>query len=161
MVIARVPFRSVSVATVLMTVGFASIAFGGADNAKLDCESATSSETSTRLSGDVPGDFAEFSLKLEVEGSSILMSSPDDKIEVVTELSKGVFTLTVEHSDRRSLRLYAVPSSVKVKGGSRRLFNATFDAVMLQAPKPGYSGPPTAASLVKDIKLTCTLKHHI
>jgi hypothetical protein len=100
-------------------------------------------------------------LKLEVGGNSIVMSYPDDKIEVVTELSKGVFTLAVAHSDGRALRLYAVPSSVKVKGGSRSLFDATFDALMLEAPRPGYSGPLTAASVLKDVKLTCTLNHHI
>jgi hypothetical protein len=150
-----------ALAAAFATLASVPSAFGGADNAKLNCESASSQANPARLSGDVPGDVAEFSLTLDVGGDSIVMSSPDDKIEVVTELSKGVFTLAVAHADGRSLQLYAVPSSVKVKGGSRRLFHATFDAVLLKAPKPGYKGPLMAASMLRDIKLTCTLKHEI
>ena len=140
---------------------FASVAFGGASNAKLDCKSESANKTPVRLTGDVPGDFAEFSLKLDVGGNSIVMSTPDDKIEVVAELSKGVFTLAVERADGRSLRLYAVPSTVKVKGGSRRLFDARFDAVLLEAPNPGSADPLAEASMLKDVKLGCTMKHEI
>ena len=137
------------------------VASAGANNARLDCKSVDQNKKRVRLHGDVPGDFAEFSLTLEVGDSSITMSMPDDKIEVVTELSKGVFTLAVALADGRPLKLYAIPTSLKVKGGSRRLFDASFDAVLLEAPKPGYVGPLTAASMTKDVKLTCTLKHDI
>lgn len=85
-----IPARSIPVTlgVLLGVAGLATEARAGANNAALDCKSRPSSKTSVRLSGDVPGDFAEFS-------------------------------------------------------------------------RPRYSGPLTAAAVLKDVRLTCTLDHHI
>jgi hypothetical protein len=156
------PFRSIiGLLAASLLMASTPNAFGGANNADLECKSASSSKPAVRLFGNVPGDFAEFELTFRAGDDAIVMKAPDDKIEVVTELAKGVFTLAVELADGRSLRLYAVPPSVKVKGGSRRLFTASFEALLLEAPKPGYKGPLMAQSLLKDIKISCTLKHSI
>jgi hypothetical protein len=147
-------------ALVFLATALHGSARAGSNNADLDCK-ASGTRQPVSLRGSIPGDFAEFSLTLERGGTSVSMSSPDDRINVVIELAKGVFTMAVNVRDGRELSMYAVPSSVRVKGGSQRLFDATFDAVLLTAPRPGHVGPQTSASLLHDVKMTCTLHHQI
>lgn len=134
-------------------------ALAGASNADLRCNERSPKDSGTTISGSIPGDYAEFDLKLESAGESILMTEGKEAISVITNFSHRVFTLAVLFPDSRSLKLYAIPKSVRAKGGASREVTATFDAILVEAPKPGYTGPPYYDSLIRDISLSCTFEH--
>jgi hypothetical protein len=153
------PFAVLLAALALSTS--AAPANAGASNAILECNSRTGSATHVRLHGDIPGDLADFSLTLEVDGKSLAMTPAEDTIDIIIELARGVFTLAVERKDHGDLRMYAVPKSVRLHGGSRRLFDARFDAVLLSAPKPGFDDPMMSDEMLHDVRLACTLHHSV
>jgi len=151
-------------ATLLVPLAFLALApsaRAGANNANLDCRSSERNPMHVRLHGDIPGDLADFSLTLEVDGKSLVMTPAEDTIDVIIELARGVFTLAVERKDQGDLRMYAVPRSVRLKGGSRRLFEARFDAVLLSAPMPGSDDPMMTDAMLRDVKLACTMQHKV
>jgi hypothetical protein len=115
-------------------LGLPGIALAGADNASLECTGKYNNGVIS-LTGSVPGDLAEF--------------------------DKGVFTVAATEPDRRNLLLYAIPKSVQAQGGARRNVKASFDAILMEAPKPGYKGPINYYSLIREVPLHCTFKHEV
>ena len=89
------------------------------------------------------------------------MADNNGTINVITAFDKGVFTIAVSLKDTRNLLLYAIPKTVKAHGGSRREVKARFEAILLEAPKPGYKGPVNYDSIVEDVPLTCSFEHAI
>lgn len=89
------------------------------------------------------------------------MSDNNETINVITDFSKGVFTVAVTLKDTRQLLLYAIPSTVKTQSGANGLIKARFDAILLEAPKPGYEGEVTYNSLIHKVPLACTYKYSI
>jgi hypothetical protein len=133
----------------------------GAANALLECKSVGQKRGELALSGDIPGDFAEFHLKLKSNTAELLMSDEKDRIYVIEDFNRQVFTIAVGREDDRNLQLYAIPGSIKARSGANRLLNARFDAILLEAPKPGYVGPVNYQSMLRGVKMSCTYKYSI
>jgi hypothetical protein len=93
------------------------------------------------------------------DGTASVAMKPDqkDRAHVVAAFEDRVFTLAVARADGRDLRLYAVPRSITFKKGPLEL-HARFEAVLLQAPKPGQSG---ADALLRAVKLSCLYDYEI
>ncbi len=122
------------IATALISASlFTAPAFAGASNTIVKCQSA---DGKVALEGDVPGDFAEFSLSgkfgsgpmgvLEIysrTNQSTGKTEGDGHVGVVEELEEGVFTIDAKDSEgMKSIQLYALPKTVKLKkAGSTRL----------------------------------------
>jgi hypothetical protein len=132
----------------------------GSNNADFRCQS-TQGKAKVTLEGNIPGDFASFELRLSGPTGTSTMSDRDDRISVIENFAKGVFTIAVTRADDRNLLLYAVPSTVKRTGGPNGETKATFSAVLLEAPKPGYSGPVAYDSVLRNVKLSCTYEYSI
>lgn len=131
------------------------IVLAGASDATLECNTK-SGKGGITLSGSIPGDFDEFELRLKSANGVFDMDDNNGTINVITAFDKGVFTIAVSlKEDTRNLLLYAIPKTVKAHGGSRRLVKARFEAILLEAPKPGYD------SIVEDVPLTCSFEHDI
>jgi hypothetical protein len=126
----------------------------GAANAKLDCTSA--GKRPTRLGGEIPGDFAEFSLTLADAKGTVRMTDEADRIFVITAFERKVFTVAVGLGDQRNLLLYAIPATIAARSGEDRRLDATFDAVLVEAPKPGYTGPALGQSTIEDVRMKCS-----
>lgn len=125
----------------LLAISFNCVA--GASNAELKCNSIKNKVT---LEGDIPGDYADFNLTLK-NNKTIIMGNEDDRIEVVTNLSQHIFIASVMLSNKDYFLLYAVPNSIKYRGGSSRLFSANFKAVLNTSSE--------------QIGMQCTLNHSI
>ena len=117
----------------------------GAANAELSCESISKARGSITLKGEIPGDFAEFSLVTAQADKSMRVTDQNggqDQIHVVESWKDRVFTLTVvAQNPLGQLQLYALPNSVvraKIPNGSK----VRFTAIALQLPIPGYAGAP-------------------
>lgn len=135
-------------------------AMAGAANADLNCKSIGASKPVTLLVGSIPGDFAEFDLVLKHGNKSITMKSEKDHIGVITNFTHKVFTISVMTSNYERLSFYAIPKSIKYKGGASRLYTAKFTAILVSAPKPGTKTPRyTSGSFLKGVKMNCTLHH--
>lgn len=139
----------------------------GADNAQLQCSSVAgpkSKQPVVAIAGDIPGDFAEFTLTVTQDGKSLVVSDQNgkrDQVHVVESWSSRVFTLVVAAKDPlHELKLYAVPSSVvvsKIPGGRKVKFNAIAELL----PIPGFTGSINAASFHHDVQLKCTWQYEI
>jgi hypothetical protein len=137
------------------------VSLAGASNATLECN-PKSAQSSTTLTGSIPGDFAEFSLQLKNKNGVVNMSENNETINVIADFKKGVFTVAVTLKDTRNLLLYAIPNTVKTQsGGANRQIRARFDAILLEAPKPGYNGEVTYDSLIRKVPLACTYEYEI
>jgi hypothetical protein len=133
-------------------------AWAGANNAKFQCQGKSSLNQSLTLSGSIPGDFSDFELRLQNKSGAIVMNQVRDKINVIAAFDRRVFTMAVTLADGRNLLLYAIPTSVKAKGGQRREVKASFDAILLEAPKPGVTGNDRS-SIIRDVPLRCSFNH--
>lgn len=133
----------------------------GAANAQLECRSVDSKTGTLTLKGSIPGDFAEFRLELENKQGKVVMSDAQDNIHVIEDFKRQVFTMTVARVDGPDLQLYAIPNTIKVRRGANRLVDASFDAILLEAPKPEYDGPVDSESVLRGIKMRCTYKYSI
>ena len=132
----------------------------GAANADFHCTSAPGAPK-LALEGNIPGDFASFELRLSSETATETMTDADERISVIENFAKGVFTVAVTRADDRNLLLYALPTTIKLTRGPNREVRASFSAMLLQAPKPGHLGPQTYESTLRDVPLTCTYVHSI
>lgn len=137
--------------------------FAGAANAELECVSVGKKGDRMTLKGDIPGDFAEFSLEFKVGEKSVEMNdrSRDDTLAVVNNWKRKVFTVYVDSKNGyRNLVMYAVPASVR----TRKRKNETtvkFQAILEQAPIPEYEGPLMYKAFVHDVKMKCTWRYSI
>jgi hypothetical protein len=72
-----------------------------------------------------------------------------------------VFTITVARKDGRNLILYAIPRAIIYKTRWHTT-HARFNAVLMEAPKPGYSGPSYIYdSMIREVKMVCTYDYEI
>lgn len=134
------------------------IVLAGASNSNLECKTK-SGNGGISLSGSIPGDFAEFELRVKRGNNFVDMDGTNGTINVISDFDRGVFTVAVTLEDTRNLLLYAIPESVKAQGGARREVRARFDAILLEAPKPGHKGHINYDSVIRDVLLSCTLEH--
>ena len=134
------------------------IVLAGASNATIECNTKYGKSGIT-LSGSIPGDFAEFELRIKNANGVFDMADNNGTINVITAFDHGVFTIAVTMKDTRNLLLYAIPKTVKAQGGNSREVKARFDAILLEAPKPGYKGPVNYDSVVRDVPLNCSFEH--
>lgn len=137
------------------------LVIAGAGNAELHCKAKTSGYVGMTISGSIPGDLAEFDLQIKSASGVVVMTNAKEKISVITAFDQGVFTVAVTLPDSRDLLLYAVPKTVKSQGGSRREVTASFDAMLIEGPKPGYKGPVNYESMIRDVLFRCTFEHSV
>ena len=117
----------------------------------------------TALQGSIPGDFAEFNLLLKHGKKRLYFKDKKGyTISVISRLEHKVFTLSLFMPDEAPMTLYALPRSVKYKQGENGAFKASFNAVLLLAPKPGIRPPRnTAADYLQDVKMKCSIDYSI
>ena len=148
------------IAAALSASCLASTARAGANNADFHCVS-TQGKAKVTLDGNIPGDFASFELRLSDSVGATVMTDRHERISVVENFAKGVFTIAVTREDGRNLLLYALPATVKRSVGSGGESRARFSAVLLEAPKPGYEGPASYETTLRDVSLSCTYEYSI
>ncbi len=113
---------------VCLLASFPVLLHAGASNAELSCVATNTSGSGITLKGDIPGDTAEFNLTLTNRHGARVWSDADGSAHSVIAFSKGVFTLTLQFNDGAELVLYAIPNTVKAKGGDARLVDARIAA---------------------------------
>ena len=151
-------FRAIAASLVVLL--WSSAVHAGAANADFHCTSAAGAPKLT-LDGDIPGDFASFELRLSSQAATATMTDREERISVVENFAKGVFSIAVTKADDRNLLLYALPATVKHSRGPNSEVRAHFSAVLLQAPRPGHVGAATNESTLRNIPMTCTYVHYI
>src|SRR5688500_10586281 len=83
-------------AMVAMSLPVAAMAPAGAANATIACKSVSTKGGVIHLSGNIPGDLAEFELSLKRNNAETTMSSTaDEEIIVVDDFANKVFTMVV------------------------------------------------------------------
>jgi hypothetical protein len=141
-------FRFVSI--VIFHLSLAGIVLAGSANATLECRS----QDGVTLTGDIPGDFMEFNLSLSMGKSTLKVSDKKEKIFVTEDFLHNVFGLVVDRQDNSPLQLYAIPSTMKSKGG-----DSLFDAVLKQAPHP--QDPDSFQKILRDVDMNCRYHYSI
>jgi hypothetical protein len=164
-----------SVAMFLAATSFAHpTARAGFAPAVLTCKSVLRAGAVT-LSGEIPGDYETFSLKIKngkeehelkslnaidrdmdpelrakLEESGVIAN--DRVITVVEDFKRGIFTMTLRRTDVYDLRLYALPSTIqsRISPNSKK---ASFEAMMLEGD--GYP------NWNKAVRMRCTYDHSI
>ena len=148
-------------------------ASAGAAPAVLTCKSVAGAGGVITLSGQIPGDYEVFDLKIKkgkkeyaiksldaidrdldpqvrakLEGDGVI--AKDRVITVVEDFKRGVFTMVLRRADSYELRLYALPPTIRTRI-SPNSTKATFEAIMLEGDI-GYSKP---------VRMRCTYDHSI
>ena len=126
---------NVGLAAIIATLLLTGYALAGSDNAELRC---VSKDKKVTISGNIPGDFAEFELAFTENGATITMSSgPEtdgkDRVLVHEDFKNGVFAVGVALSSGYDFTLYGIPRSVRK---SAKRTNKRFQAVLQTAPRP-------------------------
>lgn len=132
----------------------------GSNNADFHCTSSPGS-AKLALDGNIPGDFASFELRLSNSAGTTTMSDHNERISVIENFEKGVFSIAVTSADYRNLLLYAIPATIKHSAGPYGESKARFSAVILEAPEPGNVGPVNSESTLRNIRLSCTYDYAI
>jgi hypothetical protein len=135
--------------------------YAGSNNAELHCSATNAGGSGITLKGEIPGDLAEFKLTLANRNGAVKYSDDDGVAHSVIAFSKGVFTLVVQLNSGFDLILYAIPSTLKAKGGDSRLVDANFDAILLRAPRPGYQPESTQDAYVRNVPMRCSFHHSV
>ena len=133
----------------------------GAANGQLQCSAKVDKYLEIILSGEIPGDKAEFALtntwragKNQVQA----WKDTDSTIVVFNDLSQQVLTFEVRSSaEHPTLRLMAIPKSVKRKTGAHGAEKATFKA-KVELPDP--VNPKSWESILR-IEMTCKYSYSI
>ena len=146
---------------VLSMLACATQLHAGASNATLNCKATNTGGSGITLDGEIPGDFAEFNLTLANRNGALKYSDADGTATTVTAFSQGVFTLKLQLNDGAELVLYAIPKTVKAKGGDARLVDASFDALLMRAPRPGYDPKSTLDAYVRNVPMRCQFHHSV
>jgi hypothetical protein len=145
----------------LSLLAFATQLYAGASNATLSCQATNAGGSGITLEGEIPGDFAEFNLTLSNRNGTLKYSDADGTATTVIAFSTGVFTLALQLNDGTELVLYAIPKTVKAKGGDARLVEASFDALLLRAPRPGFDPKATLDAYVRNVPMRCQFQHSV
>ena len=146
---------------VLSLAAFATQLHAGASNAALSCQATNAGGSGITLEGEIPGDFAEFNLTLVNRNGALKYSDADGTATTVIAFSQGVFTLALQLNDGAELVLYAIPKTVKAKGGDARLVEANFDALLMRAPRPAYDPKSTLDAYVRNVPMRCQFQHSV
>jgi hypothetical protein len=133
----------------------------GASNAKLTCKATNTGGSGVSIEANIPGDFAEFDFTLSNKDGKFNWSQADGAALPVTAFSKGVFTFVLQLKSGQDLALYALPKTIKAKGGDSRLVDATFDALLLRAPRPGHDPKSLQDAYIRNVPLRCSFHHSI
>jgi hypothetical protein len=173
----RIPPIAICLITTLIFAGvclaLSPRASAGAAPAVLTCKSVAGAGGAITLSGDIPGDYETFDLKIKkgktqreiksldtidrdldpqlrakLEEDGVIAN--DRMITVVEDFKRGVFTLVLRKADSYELRLYALPPTIRARI-SPNSTKATFEAIMLE----GDIGAN------KPVKMRCTYDHSI
>lgn len=138
------------------------LAVSGANNAVLNCVSTANSGEKLRLTGSIPGDFSEFSLTLSSGRSSLTLSDSSGTISVIDDFKNLMFTISVMGKDQSILLLYGLPKSMTHKAGPSGKMDATFAAVLKEAPSPDRKGKSsTSGSVISDVPFSCAYHYSI
>lgn len=138
------------------------LAVSGANNAVLNCVSTANNGEKLRLTGSIPGDFSEFSLTLSSARSSLTLSNSSGTISVIDDFKNLMFTLSVTGKDQSTLLLYGLPKSMTHKAGLYGKIDATFAAVLKDAPSPDPKvKSSTSGSVISDVPLSCAYHYSI
>ncbi|MGV6809573.1 MAG: hypothetical protein ACWA5U_06825 [bacterium] len=132
--------------------------YAGASNALLNCQST---QPKLSLVGEIPGDFAEFSLSLEADGKIKKMDDTTHGIQVIADFESGVFTLGVSQKEGHNLQFYAYPNTMKMTENTDSALSATFEGRIIQAPKPDYEGEITRDAFLFNVKMVCDYNYEI
>ena len=173
----RRPFVIVSL-SLLGVVGLASLAFtlkasAGSAPGILKCVSIGATRPAVILSGQVPGDYEIFDLRVKRgnEEYSIKSSNaidhdmdPEERnkleengvvssgrvITLVEDFKRGVFTVALRTPDQYDLRLYALPGTIRsrITPNSKK---ASFEAIVIEGEVPG----------ARPLRMRCTFDHSI
>ena len=146
---------------VLSLIAFATHLHAGASNASLSCQATNAGGSGITLDGEIPGDFAEFNLTLANRNGVLKYSDTDGTVTTVIAFSKGVFTLKLQLNNGTELALYAIPKTVTAKGGDARLVDASFDALLMHAPRPGYDPKSNLDAYVRNVPMRCRFHHSV
>jgi hypothetical protein len=127
----------------------------GSGPASLACNGA-----GLTLKGLIPATEPALNLTLSDGTNQVTMlAEQGDVAQVIDAFDDRVFSLTVSRkAGAPPLRLYARPSSIKVRRAPHGLY-VRFDAVLLQAPKPAPAGTPGAE--LRAVKLTCQYDYEV
>ena len=148
-------------------------ASAGAAPAVLTCKSVPGAGGGISLSGEIPGDYETFDLKIkkgkeqrEIKSLDTIdrdldpqkrakleedgVIAKDRVITVVEDFKRGVFTMVLRRADSYELRLYALPPTIRSRI-SPNSTKATFEAIMLEGDI-GASKP---------VRMRCTYDHSI
>lgn len=127
----------------------------GSSNADLTCTATGKKSLGLVLRGEIPGDHADFSLRLENADGRIDMNESENTIHVVDSFRDQVFTLAVGSKTGQNVHLYAVPRTIKttdIPGG----FKASFDAILKFAPNPS-----TKAESLHGVRMKCEYSYDV
>jgi len=155
--------KIVKLTLIALSIFIPSTLAAGSSNAELECRSIKGKGNILTLKGNIPGDYAEFSLVFKVGNKSIEMNDikRDDKVSVVTNWKHHVFTIKVKSKEGyRDLVMYAIPNTVHVKK-SEYATNVKFKAIAEIAPIPGYKGALMYQSFLHNKKMECTWEYSI
>lgn len=139
---------------------FSAQAFAGASNVVLACKSA---DGKVKLSGYVPGDFAEFQLKAEIAGNNGSQSvelfsrinqttgqtEENGRIVLIEDLANAVYTLQADDKGNEEMvriALYALPKSVKYHRNNGT-YSAAFTGKLTVSSENGGTDSKVACSL--------------
>ena len=134
-------------------------AFAGAANAGIECQ-GTGRYQDVRIDGSIPGDFAEFSLKVQHGSAEMTYSDREtgQEIFVLKNFRKRVFSFVVRLPDGNSIEVYAVPRGFRART-RRHATNATFRAVLNLAPDP--ANEVETGGFLRDVPLRCEYDYAI
>lgn len=137
------------------------VTFAGSNAARISCKSISKNGRAITLKGVIPATEFAFDLVLSDGRSNISMTEDaQDNIYVIEAFEHNVFTITVARKDRRHLLLYAIPKTIIAKKGPH-VIHAKFNAILMEAPKPGYSDPNLYDSFFHEVKMVCTYDYEI
>lgn len=149
-------YRSIC-SVVLGLCAVQSWAWAGANNAELSC---TDKAGKTLLTGNIPGDFAEFKLTFSPGTNSLVYSEEQEEIVVAEDFSRKVFTASVMTREGGvALQLLAYPDTMQVKSASDPV-EVTFSG-QLKASSPGVEAFKQPAWAQKPYPVKCTYHHGI
>jgi len=173
----RCPFMIVCLlalgAISLASFSFSRNAAAGSAPGVLKCVSIGSTRPAVTLSGQVPGDYEIFDLKVKRGNEEYSLKSPGavdqnmdseerNKLEeegvvssarvvaLVEDFRRGVFTLVLRTPGQYDLRLYALPATIRsrITPNSKK---ASFEALLLEGEVPD----------AKPLRMRCSFDHSI
>ncbi|MDO5638754.1 MAG: hypothetical protein Q4G28_02695 [Neisseria sp.] len=141
-------------ALLLPALAFPNLAAAGSANANLSCR-GSGSHAGLKIAADIPGDQADYTIKLTYGGKEKTWSSLNDPMVVaIDDFKHKVFAVGVGDQ----FTLYAEPASVKSSERHGAVY-ATFRAYV-SAHKPG-TDISKADNHLSRVAVSCTYDYHV